>query len=70
MLARTVYENGRHYHSFNEPYHAIHQAWWNMSSDYLKILLDFMKVRCVKVLKCDGEAIKYFFIRIHNALTK
>ena len=36
MLARTVYDNGRQYHSVNELYHAIHHAWRNMSPDYLK----------------------------------
>ena len=59
MLARTVYDNGRQYHSFNELYHAIHHAWQNMSPGYLQKLVDSMKARCLKVLKSDGEAINY-----------
>ena len=59
MLATTVYDNGRQYHSFNELYHAINHAWRNMSPDCLKKLVDSMKARCVKALKSDGEAIEY-----------
>jgi hypothetical protein len=59
VLARSVYEDNKQYHSIYELKMAILRCWEKISRGTIEKLILSMLKRCIDVLECKGAKIGY-----------